>query len=292
MDMIESVDLVVLDVDGVIVDVENSYRRAILDTIEQLFNKSLPDSSIQKLKNAGGFNNDWDVTYALAFYVLAMEEGFDQSLDEWVEMLKAEGGGLGGAKTVVDDALGTVELGRIYQQWNPDQMRNLFQQLYLGKQLFEKIENKPAELNTKGLILSEPVIINSKTIENLKEQVQLGILTGRPKIEAQIALRRADLDTNEDLIYTMDDWKFGKPDPRALIAIAEQAGASKILYIGDTLDDIATAENAESDDPERKYLGVGVLTGGLSGEEGRELFFDAGAEQVLGNINELPDILS
>jgi HAD superfamily phosphatase len=37
---------------------------------------------------------------------------------------------------------------------------------------------------------------------------------------------------------------------------------------------------------------VGVLTGGLTGEEGRERFERAGAEAVVESVNDLPGVLS
>ena len=59
----------------------------------------------------------------------------------------------------------------------------------------------------------------------------------------------------------------------------------------DTLDDVETATNAEAADADRRYHGIGVLSGGLTGENGRELFEDAGASAVLEDVNDLTDRL-
>jgi len=64
-----------------------------------------------------------------------------------------------------------------------------------------------------------------------------------------------------------------------------------VVFVGDTLDDIETATNAEAADAETTYRGIGVLTGGLTGVSGREKYSDAGAAAVLESINELPDYL-
>jgi phosphoglycolate phosphatase-like HAD superfamily hydrolase len=89
----------------------------------------------------------------------------------------------------------------------------------------------------------------------------------------------------------MDDWDAGKPDPHALVTLAERFDGESIVFVGDTLDDVRTARNAAADDPSRTYHGVGVLTGGLTGEEGREKYERAGASAVLDSVNDLPALL-
>ena len=60
-----NVGAVVLDIDGVLVDVENSYRRAIIETIDHIYGETIDNTEIQQFKNAGGFNNDWELTDAV-----------------------------------------------------------------------------------------------------------------------------------------------------------------------------------------------------------------------------------
>jgi len=64
------------------------------------------------------------------------------------------------------------------------------------------------------------------------------------------------------------------------------------VFVGDTLDDIRTVTNATEADPSRTYRSVGVLTGGLSGDEGRRKYRSAGADVIVGSINDLPDLLN
>jgi len=53
--------LVVFDIDGVLRDVGQSYRRAIADTVEKFTdNQSRPTlADMDELKNEGIWNNDW-----------------------------------------------------------------------------------------------------------------------------------------------------------------------------------------------------------------------------------------
>jgi phosphoglycolate phosphatase-like HAD superfamily hydrolase len=89
----------------------------------------------------------------------------------------------------------------------------------------------------------------------------------------------------------MDNWEQGKPHPYALLTLAERFDADRVVFVGDTLDDVRTAVNAAEKDESREYHGVGVLTGGLTGDDGRAAFAEAGATTALGSVNELPAFL-
>ncbi len=56
---------VVFDMDGVLVDVHGSYRRAIQRTVVHFGGQEPTPAEVQEIKNLGGYNNDWDVTREL-----------------------------------------------------------------------------------------------------------------------------------------------------------------------------------------------------------------------------------
>jgi phosphoglycolate phosphatase-like HAD superfamily hydrolase len=51
--------MLVFDMDGVLVDVTESYRETIVKTVEHFTGKTISRESIQEYKNQGGWNNDW-----------------------------------------------------------------------------------------------------------------------------------------------------------------------------------------------------------------------------------------
>ena len=51
--------MMVFDMDGVLVDVTESYRETIVLTVERFTGKQISRDQIQDYKNAGGWNNDW-----------------------------------------------------------------------------------------------------------------------------------------------------------------------------------------------------------------------------------------
>ena len=58
-------DGLIFDMDGVLVDVSQSYREAIRQTAGYFLNGSVLMSEVDEIKNKIGMNNDWDATYAL-----------------------------------------------------------------------------------------------------------------------------------------------------------------------------------------------------------------------------------
>ncbi|MEF8783457.1 MAG: TIGR01548 family HAD-type hydrolase [Haloarculaceae archaeon] len=285
-----NVDAVVLDVDGVLVDVADSYRRAVVESIERVYGDTIDRPDVQQFKDAGGFNNDWELTYAAALYVLARREGMDLSLAAFTDGIEGMGGGLSAARTVVSEEVTPAARERVLAQWDRERLRDVFQQLYLGADLYRELEGGEPDIETAGFIHDEPVLVDPETVAALTDRFAVGVLTGRPAAEADIALDRAGVDVGREFRFTMDDWSGGKPDPGALVTLAKRFEAGRLAFAGDTLDDIRTAVNA-SDADGRTYYGVGVLTGGLSGEAGREKYERAGATAVVDSVNDLPDLL-
>ena len=285
------VDAVVLDVDGVLVDVENSYRRAIAETVERLHGERLPDGAIQSFKNAGGFNDDWELTDAACLFVLAGEAGMDLDVDAFTDRVAEAGGGLPGARAVVREEFGEraadVEAG-----WDPERVRATFQALYLGADLYRDLEGGEPPFSAPGYVHDEPVLIEPATAEALQSRFPVGVLTGRPAAEAEIALGRTGLDVPPERRITMDHETPGKPAPDGLIVLADRLDADAVAFVGDTLDDVRTAGAAnEADAGGRSFHGVGVLTGGITGEGGRRLYRENGADAVVDSVNDLPDLL-
>ncbi|MHB9288613.1 TIGR01548 family HAD-type hydrolase [Halobacteriales archaeon Cl-PHB] len=285
-----NVDAVVLDVDGVLVDVADSYRRAITESLDTVYAETIDRDDVQQFKDAGGFNNDWELTYAAGLYLLARRAGMELSLSQFTNAIEGMGGGLAAARTVVGEELTPADREQVMAEWDRDRLRDVFQQLYLGPELYREFEGGDPDLDVEGFIHDEPIVVESATIDALQDRFGVGVLTGRPSAEAVIALERAGLEIPAAHRFTMDDWTAGKPDPAALVELADRLGADSLAFVGDTLDDVRTANNAQAEDP-REFYGIGVLTGGLTGDHGRKKYQQVGADAVLESVNDLPDFL-
>lgn len=58
--------LVVFDMDGVLAEVTESYREAIVQTVKHFTGKLIDRDSVQDYKNRGGWNNDWALSQKIA----------------------------------------------------------------------------------------------------------------------------------------------------------------------------------------------------------------------------------
>ena len=58
--------VIVFDMDGVLAEVTESYREAIVQTVEHFTGHRIARESIQDYKNRGGWNNDWALSQKIA----------------------------------------------------------------------------------------------------------------------------------------------------------------------------------------------------------------------------------
>lgn len=82
MEQSATIRLVLFDMDGVLVDVSGSYRKAIAETVYHFTGREVTDAQVQRLKNEGGYNDDWKVSHALILDA-GMEVSFGRVVDEF-----------------------------------------------------------------------------------------------------------------------------------------------------------------------------------------------------------------
>lgn len=73
-------DLIVFDMDGVLVDVSESYRAAIQATVLHFTGVEPTHDEVQAWKNRGGFNDDWKLSHRMI-----QERGEEVAFDDVVE---------------------------------------------------------------------------------------------------------------------------------------------------------------------------------------------------------------
>src|SRR5580658_2056922 len=69
--------ILIFDMDGVLVDVTESYRETIAATVEHYTGARPTNDQIQQFKNQGGFNDDWELSHHIITGV-----GFDVPFEE------------------------------------------------------------------------------------------------------------------------------------------------------------------------------------------------------------------
>ena len=219
--------LIVFDMDGVLVDVTESYRETIVRTVEHFAGVSITRSQIQDYKNQGGFNDDWKLSHhIIAQHGVAVE-----------------------FQTVVD----------------------YFQGLFHGN-------------GSDGLILRERWMARDGLLDRLAARFDFAIFTGRMRWEAEVTLQRFAPSLRFDPVIGMEDVTAHKPAPEGLLKIAA-AGARKIWYVGDTVDDARCARAAAV-----PFIGIASPASPRRAELA-SLFEAENAVAVLDDINQLESVL-
>jgi HAD superfamily phosphatase len=83
-------EVLVFDVDGVLVDVTDSYRETIRQTVRHFTGRQVGNDTIQDLKNAGGWNSDW----ALAHHMIrsfGVKVDYDTVVEQFQEIFFGDG---------------------------------------------------------------------------------------------------------------------------------------------------------------------------------------------------------
>jgi HAD superfamily hydrolase (TIGR01548 family) len=73
-------DLIVFDMDGVLVEVSDSYRATIQVTVQHFSGYEPSGAEIQEWKNRGGWNDDWQLSHAII-----RQRGFDPPFQSVVD---------------------------------------------------------------------------------------------------------------------------------------------------------------------------------------------------------------
>jgi phosphoglycolate phosphatase-like HAD superfamily hydrolase len=234
-------NFIVFDIDGVLIQTNGSFVESTIKTFEfvrAMFNKPAKCNidHISFLKSLGGFNNDWDLTFALLSISWDYERFDDKEL---LAILKNY--------FKKDSILPKIEI-------TFDFVKRIFQEYYLGEKLFfDMYGEMPKFVFFKGFIYQEKPVINfcnySLNIENI------GIYSGRCFKEAEVALRAVNLMPLKEFYFT-DDSGFKKPDPTPLEKMFIINNCSKMIYVGDTLDDLELVKRAREKDLPVEFIGV------------------------------------
>jgi HAD superfamily hydrolase (TIGR01548 family) len=299
----------------------------------------ITNEDISLFKSVGGFNNDWDLTSGLLLYLLSlsgisplrkrkrfasMEEILSylktkslrsrpkhalrterKHLHSFLERLKSSGGGLRGIRRI---------LGHSWQGWvygagdleKDNLVKRIFQELYLGKQFAPFYQLRPIFYRGEGLYKQERLLISKEILSSLRRKVRMGIASGRPRFEAELALKRFRLRLYFQSVVTLDEsmeqeyrifrstgkkMKCSKPHPYPILKAVEEMGLShrRCGYVGDVVDDMAAARAAKK---HIEMVAVGFVSGHGDRKIMKQSLIKAGADLVIENPKELVHLVS
>jgi HAD superfamily hydrolase (TIGR01548 family) len=226
LDSIARPEALLFDMDGVLVDVSQSYREAIRLTASR-FGVELSAEDIAHEKERGHASNDWILTRRLL-------------------------------------ALCGVEV-------ELEEVTRVFEELYQGSP------------GTPGLRQHERLLVPRELLEALRARLPLGIVTGRPRQDAERLLGEHTLAPLFDALVTMEDAP-AKPDPAPVRLALERLGVGRAWMVGDMPDDVRAARRAA-------VLPLGARFGAARDDAGARALTSAGAARVLSRPQELKELL-
>ncbi len=199
-----SIDAVIFDVDGVLIDVRPSYHKAIYETFKHYTKKDLKQEDFIFVKKKAGINNDWESTSVL----ILIDYGYIKK-EEAIEYTKNQ----------------TYIQKKIFENpyFNYHELVEVFEAFYKKFRTHEKL------------------LLGKEFLEKIKRRYKTGIVTGRPREDLMFSLKYFDIENMFDFIVDDDfieDKTKRKPSKYALKycvdAICEKGG----VYLGDTISDI------------------------------------------------------
>ncbi|AIF69195.1 hydrolase [Palaeococcus pacificus DY20341] len=206
----------IFDVDGVLIDVSESYDLATKFTVEYFLKelgreKAIDVEIIRKLRRKGAFGDDFKVSEALILFALNGDvEGFVERFPE------------GEGIKWVRERFGTIV--------EPEEIERIFNTFYLGEHYKERA------FEFDGLWKKEKPIVRKELLEKAGERFKLGVVTGRNKLELKLAEELIGFHFENAVTREF----YVKPDPKALWHLTK---GEEGIYIGDTVNDGLLVEN-------------------------------------------------
>ena len=244
--------IIIFDIDGVIRDVGNSYRKAIADTVEHFtdggWRPTMED--LDNLKSEGIWNNDWEASQELTYRYF---EAQDKTREE-------------------------VRL-------DYDRIVEFFQERYRGKhpELFDGyIANEP--------LLVSPSYFEQLNNNQIAYGFFSGATRGsaeftikhRLKLDNPVLVAMEDAPSKPDPTGMFD----------AVSQLEATSNNIPAFYLGDTVADMYTVGKAKELKPERNWIAIGILpphvqTSPTRQQDYAQKLMAAGAEIVLSNVEKL-----
>jgi len=309
--LLPKMDGLLFDMDGVLLDITESIRRvnclAVPFYLREVLGWSAGDDlltseDIELFKNAGGFNDDIELTCAIVLHYIVKEHEhpgtpadtlnvFKPNLAGYARKIAEAGGGLDVAESICLEHFNYDGRHEINLDYRKREITQVFLELFAGHESVEMYGHTPTRYLGEGYWKFDKPLIDVARLTRAAATTpakKLGVLTGRTSGEAVMGLRVASL---EDMIpaanlVTSDD-KHLKPDPRGLKKLVDRLGVKAGIYVGDTRDDFRTVANYAKAYPDGPPILAALVLTGPAGNANAKIFRKTGADIIASEVNEI-----
>jgi histidinol-phosphate aminotransferase len=134
-----------------------------------------------------------------------------------------------------------------------------------------------------GLRSRETLLVERGSLERLSGRVKLGVVTGRPRRDAEAFLNEQGIADLFGVLVTMEDGP-PKPDPAPVRTALDRLGVERAWLVGDTPDDVRASRGAG-------VVPLGVVAPADDPTAARGALLAAGAARVLDKLEDIEELL-
>jgi len=306
IDVINRVDSIIFDCDGVLIDITKSYDLAIIKTTRYVLENlaKINDSidvdfkMIDGFKSTGGFNDEVDLTYAAIISLAAAKKLEKDQTDFIYDVIShADVRGIVSVEKYLESL---IDISGIKDQLSypgthhENPLYKIFDQFFYGPELYEKLFDTASKFSEPGLIEQDDVILNDKLIKILQKKFdsKIAMVTGRGKESVSYSLKELldEFDINNSVFLEDEPREFAKPNPKRLLDSIRGLNSVSTLYVGDSMEDFIMAKKIMDLGYQTTFCGI--MGTSKNPQEKLELFEKNGAILVLNSIHLLPKILN
>ena len=306
IDSLDSIDTIIFDCDGVLIDITKSYDLAIIKTTQYVLeNFSKINNSINVdfkiidgFKSTGGFNDEVDLAYAAILSLVAAKKLEKDPTEFIFDVIKNSDSN--GIVTVEKYLQNQTDISEIKNQLSypgthhDNPLYQIFDQLFYGPELYKKLFDKDSKFSEPGLIEQDDVIINNSLLELLEKRFnsKIAMVTGRGKESVNYSLKEllARFNLKNSVFLEDESRDLAKPNPKPLLDSIKGMNGTSTLYVGDSMEDLIMAKRVT--DMGNKTIFCGIIGTSKNPQEKLELFEKNEAVLVLESIHLLPKVLN
>jgi len=304
--ILNNVDAIIFDCDGVLIDITKSYDFAIIKTTQYVLENLAKISNpievdfkiIDGFKSTGGFNDEVDLTYAAIISLIAANQLEKDQTSFIFDVIKNSD--LTGIISVEKYLETLTDISKIKNQLaypgthHENLLYQIFDQLFYGPELYQKLFNQTSKFSESGLIEQDDVIINDVLIEKLLEKFdsKLAMVTGRGKESVRYSLKSllSKFDLQNSMFLEDEARELAKPNPKSLQNSIQGMKSICSLYVGDSMEDFIMAKKITASGHETIFCGI--IGTSKNPQAKLELFEKNNAILVLDSIHQLPKVLN
>jgi len=305
LDDLNSVDGIIFDCDGVLIDITKSYDLTIDKTVKYVLDNFFSITSIEVtptiidgFKSSGGFNDEVDLTYAVIISLVSAKK-LDKNQHEFIfnVISNADSSGILSVEkyleTLVD--ISDIKSKLSYPGTHHDNiLYQIFDQIFYGPELYSKIFKQSSKFSESGLIENDIVLVDNLLLETLQKKfmTKLSIVSGRGKESIRYSLKQLldKFDLKNSAFLEDESRELAKPNPKSLIRSINGMNCNYCIYIGDSMEDFIMAKKATEQNC--RTLFCGIIGTSKNPQKKLELFQHNGAMLVLDSIDLLPKVLN